>query len=972
MSQEPINITLNGQELCVSANATIREVAEQQGIHIPTFCHNDRLKPFASCFLCVVEVEKARTLLPACSTRVVSGMNIKTDSEIVRKSRRGALDLLLSDHAGDCVAPCETTCPAHIDIQGYIAHIANGEFEAAVHLIKRRNPLPVVCGRICPHPCESECRRALVDDEPVAINPLKRFASEYELQMGAVTVPRPLPDTGRRVAIIGGGPAGLSAAYYLRLMGHQPEIFEALPQLGGMARYGIPRFRLPWEMMDREIQAILDLGVPVHYQKKLGRDFSMADLKKRGFSAVLLAIGAHKSRAMGITNENAPGVMGGIDFLRGVVLGEEIKVGHKVAVIGGGDTAMDCARVAKRLGAEVTLLYRRTQAEMPSMPQEQHEAIEEGILIRYLTAPVGVLLDTGGHACGLKVITMELGEPDKSGRRRPVPKPNSEEILPFDLILAAIGQDPDLDCLDMDADKPDISQWKTFIHDEKTQVTSMTGVFAAGDCAFGPDILIQAIGEGRRAAQAIDLYLNGAEVKLIKEYIISRGHLAELEKADFAPRFVHKKRQLEVTLPPQQRLNSNGGWDAINVGFSEAQALAEASRCIECGCNARFDCRLRHYSTEYDAIETRFAGQNRKYAEDKRHPLIRIEADKCITCASCVRICSEVRQIHALSFISRGFTTQIGPSFGDPLQETGCDACGMCIDVCPTGALAPNTGKEAGPWIWDTVITSCTSCSRGCGLSVKIKNQRIVKINGIEGDPVNEACICAEGRFAYQMLFDQDNTSLPDLILERLSQLTQTVLVVVATTLTVEESFAAALVARQYNAGFYYMGSNGFSSPTKPNAKLIGEANVALLQRLGALPLREDHADRDQCWVLAIGCEVPEGWTGMSVAVADPLMTEGSFLNRDGHLVRLIPAWQKHGLRQGWQFLSHLAGAMFSDITTLRQHLVAEVKELTPLLDWDEHRLVSVALPVRMEPVAQDVRSRRFSAHMLAMQLSWE
>ncbi|MBF0426845.1 MAG: FAD-dependent oxidoreductase, partial [Magnetococcales bacterium] len=749
---ENITVTLNGRSVEAPAGATIRDVAEANGVHVPTFCHDDRLKPFASCFLCVVEVANARTLLPACSTRVTPGMAITTDSPKVTHSRKTALDLLLSDHAGDCIAPCEATCPANIDIQGYVAHIANGEFTAAVHLIKERNPLPVVCGRICPHPCESQCRRGLVD-EPVAINPLKRFSSEFELTHGPI-VPKPAPDTGHKVAVIGGGPAGLSAAFYLRKMGHAVEIFEALPELGGMARYGIPRFRLPWELMDREIKAILDMGVKVHFNQRLGKDFTIADLKARGFGAILLAIGAHKAKPMRVPNENVPGVIGGVDFLRKVVLNEPVQVGKgsKVAVIGGGDTAMDCARVARRLGADVALLYRRTQKEMPAALLEQEETHEEGVDIQYLVAPVEVVLNDKGAAKALRVISMQLGEPDASGRRSPVPTPGSERDLPFDIIIAAIGQDPDLSCLDKETEKPKTTKWSTIVYDEKTNVTSAPGVFAAGDCSFGPDILIRAIGEGRRAAMAIDLHLNGAEVTLKKEYAISRGRLAELEAADFQPRYVHQKREKESTFPPEKRLTNQGGWAPINVGLDQVQAMAEASRCIMCGCAARFDCDLRHYATAYGATEKRLAGDKRSYTVDSRHPLITIEPDKCITCASCVRMCSEIRDIHALSFINRGFGTRIGPTFDDPLPQTGCDACGMCVDLCPTGTLTFNFKQETGPWVSMARQTTCVACSRGCGVMVHAAGDRVVKVSSIDADPVNGANICAEGRFTYQLI----------------------------------------------------------------------------------------------------------------------------------------------------------------------------------------------------------------------------
>ncbi len=986
---ESINITLNGQEIQAPAGSTIREVAESQGIHIPTFCHDDRLKPFASCFLCVVEVEKARGLLPACSTRINPGMVIQTDSEKVTSSRKMALDLLLSDHAGDCIAPCEATCPANIDIQGYIAHIANGEPEKAVKLIKRRNPLPVVCGRICPHPCESQCRRGLVD-EPVAINPLKRFSSEYELEHGPF-LPATAADTGKRVAIVGGGPAGLSAAYFLRQSGHAVEIFEALPELGGMARYGIPRFRLPWDMMDAEIKSILDLGVKVHHGKRLGADFSVQDLKNQGFGAVLIAIGAHKAKPMRVANEDVPGVLGGVDFLRMAVLNEAtgVQKGTRVAVIGGGDTAMDCARVAKRLGGEVVLLYRRTQAEMPALPIEQEETMEEGVDVRFLTAPTEVLV-TDGKATGLKIITMELGEPDASGRRRPVPVEGSEEDMDFDLIIPAIGQDPDLSCIDAEKDNFETTRWKTFVYDEKTQVTSQEGVFAAGDCAFGPDILIRAVGEGRRAAQAIDLYLSGAEVKLSQPYAISRGRLEELDAADFAPRFVHKKRALEHTHPAEQRLSSQGGWAPINVGLDQAKAMAEATRCIECGCNARFDCDLRNYATDYDATEKRLAGAKRSYEEDTRHPLIRIESDKCITCASCVRICSEVRGIHALTFINRGFVTQVGPNFNDPLQDTGCDACGMCTDVCPTGTLSANTGKESGPWIWETTHSSCTACSRGCGIAVKVAENRVVKVNAIDGDPVNGANICAEGRFSYQLLAKRDAAADADAaiqsargVLDGSGQLA----VVVAAQSTVETAYAAAQLAKKRGGKLYYVTSaSRMPSDLKANAKLASEANIALLKRLDAQPWAEEitcdalvlvgtsvvadgvGADRTVA-ISAHGLEVD---ADVRITVADPLESDGAFLNREGALAMVNGSLQNGGLESVTTVLGRLADAAgATDLAAVRQSLAAEVPELVALTKANGQRLLPTHLKPELTWVAPDSRERAFKAHMEQLKLSW-
>ncbi|MBF0421535.1 MAG: FAD-dependent oxidoreductase [Magnetococcales bacterium] len=980
-----VPIILNGRAIDAKAGATIREVAEAQGIKIPTFCHDNRLKPFASCFLCVVEVKGARTLLPACSTRVAPKMEIFTDNDKVATSRKMALDLLLSDHAGDCIAPCEATCPANIDIQGYIAHIANGDFAGAVHLIKKRNPLPVVCGRICPHPCESQCRRALVD-EPIAINPLKRFSSEYELEHGPF-VPQAGPDSGKKVAIIGGGPAGLSAAYFLRQSGHAVEIFEALPELGGMARYGIPRFRLPWDVMDREIKAILDLGVKVHFNSKLGDHFTLADLKRQGFSAILIAIGAHKSKPMHIENENVPGVMGGIDFLRKVVLKEPVNVGKRVAVLGGGDTAMDCCRVALRLGAQVTLLYRRTQAEMPSSPWEQEEAHEEGVEFRFLTAPSAVVLDEKGHAKALRVITMELGEPDASGRRRPVPIENSEEDLEFDLIIPAIGQDPDLSCLAKDDVKPQTTKWNTVVHDAKTMVSTMEGVFTAGDCAFGPDILIRAIGEGRKAAEAINLYLSGVEVRIIQPYAISRGRLKELDSADFAPRFVHKKRALETTLPPEQRLRNDSGWAPINIGLDQIQAMAEATRCIECGCNARFDCDLRNFSTLYNATEKRLSGDKRSYEEDKRHPLIRIESDKCITCASCVRICSEIRNINALTFIKRGFNTRIGPNFNDPLQETGCDACGMCTDVCPTGTLAPNTGKECGPWIWNETISTCTDCSRGCGIKVAVNRNRIVKIQSVNSDPVNGAVICAEGRFGYQLLtkrVDRDNDTAIQKGRELLAQGGK-IAVLVSPKVTVEEAYAAARVAKRYGGRLHWVEGISIHGSSKPAGKMRGEANVALLSRLGATSWKGDAADifitvnlsdlppkSASSRVISLNSHGSQDDVSIAITIADPLETSGTFLNRDSELCVLNTTLVNAGVPTGFGALMRLCGEDgLADLEALRQALVGEYQELSALTQINGHRLIKTNVAPVLVAASPDTREAAFALHMKQMELPW-
>ncbi|MDR4497529.1 MAG: NAD(P)-binding protein [Candidatus Scalindua sp.] len=906
-------------------------------------------------------------------------MVIRTDTEAIRTTRRMALDLLLSDHSGDCIAPCEDTCPSNIDVQGYIAHISTGNYAAAVRLIKERNPLPVVCGRICPHPCEAQCRRGLVD-EPVAINPLKRFASEYELNYGPF-LPETKPDTGKKVAIVGGGPAGLSAAYFLRQQGHAVDLYEALPQLGGMVRYGIPKFRLPWDKLDKEISAIIDLGVKVHANKRLGRDFTIDELKNNGADAVILAIGAHKAKKMEIKNEEIEGVIGGVDFLRKVVLEETVNVGRSVAVLGGGDTAMDCARVAKRCGAEnVTLIYRRSQEEMPALQHEQDETMEEGVDFRYLTAPVEVL-EKNGRAIGLRVITMKLGDPDDSGRRRPQPVEGSEEDLDFDLIIPAIGQDPDLSCVENEKNVPECTRWNTFKYDQKSMVTSVEGVFTAGDCAWGPETVIRAVSEGKQAAKAIGLYFSGAKVEIKKEYQITKGRLKDLDMTDYSPRYVHKKRALEFTHPAEVRM-AEGGYNAINVGLDEAKALAEATRCIECGCKARFDCDLRDYSTEYGIGDVKFKGDRREYHVDTRHPFVCIEADKCITCGSCVRVCSEVRNISALTFVNRGFSTKVAPNFEDPLQNTDCDACGMCIDLCPTGALAENTGKEYGPWLTDTIISTCTSCQRGCAIKVHTKEGLITKIESVDDDPVNNALICREGRFSNQ-LQDKSIELGDDELKERLDCVrgilgkAGRLAVVVSPRLTLETLFTAKKLCDERKGTLYYLPGKKTEPNKFPYAKLKNSANAAILRKLGARAWDGSEADciflvgvylenrpLESTRVISMSNYKYGVEADVQIPLTDPLSMEGTVITDEGFLAFLRTNLPVGKNLTPYSLLADLGGLKnFSDIPSIRKQLAEYIPELNGLLGSNNERLLKTKLEPEIIDVAPDCRELAFEKY---------
>ncbi len=507
----------------------------------------------------------------------------------VRVCPKGVLSLtsatnrvLAWNRLGECLAPCQRTCPAQIDIPGYIRAIKLGRPEDALRIIKEHNPMPLSIGRVCPHPCESVCRRKHVD-EPVAINHLKRYAADLEMKKGRAEKPYCLPETGKKVAVVGGGPGGLACAYYLRRLGHQVTIFEAMPKLGGMLRYGIPEYRLPKKVLDWEIESILGLGIEVKTNTRLGADVKLDELTgKMGFEAVFIANGAWNSREMGVPGEGElVGAVSGTTFLIERGLDKMPWVGKQVVIIGGGNTAIDCARTAMRLGSqEVTILYRRTRAEMPAADYEIVEAEREGVKLHYLAAPTR-LVGEGGRLTGVEILEMELGEPDASGRRKPVPKQGSEKIIPCDMVVSAIGQFCDLDFLPDDG--PTFgnvcrTRWSTIETNPATLATGKPGVFAGGDAVSGPATVVEALAHGRRAARSINQYLRGEEVQGQPLALTPKNDpwpvIAEIHGVDQA------KREHMPELEPADR---QGSFTEVELGFSDAQAKSEADRCLQCG-----------------------------------------------------------------------------------------------------------------------------------------------------------------------------------------------------------------------------------------------------------------------------------------------------------------------------------------------------------------------------------------------------
>ncbi len=466
--------------------------------------------------------------------------------------------------------PCVSHCPNEADIRGWLTTIAQAEaygrtteeaLEIAWRKITERNPFPAVCGRVCPHPCEAECNRKNKDG-PVAINALERFVGNFGITKGLRLARLSDENYPEKIAIIGSGPAGLSCAYQLARRGYPVTVFEAFSRPGGMLRYGIPKYRLPREVLDAEIQRILDLGIELKCDFVVGRDIPLEELRQE-YRAVFVGIGAHRGLKLGVPGDDAGNVLSGTEFLNRANSGEAIQLGRKVVVVGGGDTAVDAARLSRRLGAEVTIVYRRTRAEMPAIEREIDGALEEGIAIEFLAAPAEVLRDKG-TAVGLKCIRMELGAPDASGRPRPVPLAGSEFRMEASTIIAAIGQVPEFGGM------PELQEGTDGISADEWGATKNPGVYAGGD-DLALAFVATAIYQGRMAAQAIEAHLRGTEPVKSAAYppankVIADWHM-EAERHE-QPRIPADRRDLETE---------------IERGLSEPEALEEAQRCMSCG-----------------------------------------------------------------------------------------------------------------------------------------------------------------------------------------------------------------------------------------------------------------------------------------------------------------------------------------------------------------------------------------------------
>jgi formate dehydrogenase major subunit len=752
-----MKIAINGSEIIAQEGITILEAAERAEIYIPTLCHVKGRNADNPCGLCVVEVEGNEAPLRSCDTKIEEGMSISTDSEVLKELRTERLAILAETHFGDCKAPCNLTCPGQINVQGYIAHVARGQYEEALRLVMERNPFPFSVGRVCPRFCETKCRRVLVE-APIAINHLKRFVADWCMANKIDLRIAKEPSTGKKVAVIGGGPAGLTGAYFLARRGHEVTVYEAAPKLGGMLRYGFPEFKIPKAVLDYEINTLLQMGITVQAGQKWGVDYALQDLQDSGFDAILIAIGNPVDKPLEIPGESLPGVIGSSEFLEKITTGEVVDYGQRAAVLGGNNIAVEAARALLRSGvAEVTIIYPRSKEEMPAHQRNIEDAEREGVKFMDLASPVEITApDTG---LDVELIRMELGEPDKRGMRHPKEIPGSNMHLNVDTVIYSMGKmatkggftgGPLEESLELTPTGNINSNPRTFL-------TNHDGIYAAGDATSGPRSVIQAVVAGRRSAENIHVQIMGEEREPGESrFNFSRGKTLN----DVVPEtFTGISSAPRGKMPERLSEKAIQDFEEVKLGFDEEMARKEAERCLSCGCTAFDRCDLKRLSIEND-INLNKTGMGTKplYAKDSSHPAITVDLNKCIFCQRCLNSCSyEALELSASGFDEKGRAEGISLLFNE-----NCVSCGKCVDNCSTGAL--NKKEQIVPMINEVVEkvrTTCPYCGTGCQLELKVKGNTIMEVTANPYQMPNYGDLCVKGRFGHSFINHPDRLATP-------------------------------------------------------------------------------------------------------------------------------------------------------------------------------------------------------------------
>ncbi len=751
-----MKITINDSELTVKSGITILEAAKKGGIAIPTLCYVEMVSD-SSCELCMVEVKGMAEPVKACATKVQKGMEVVTDSEELKTHRKDRLERLAKTHFGDCKAPCNLTCPGQINVQGYIAHVAKGEYEEALRLVMERNPFPFSVGRVCPRFCETRCRRILVD-EPVSINHLKRFVADWcmtnkvDLKLGRES------NTGKKIAVIGGGPSGLTAAFYLSKKGNDVTVIEAMPKLGGMLRYGLPEYKIPRNVLDYEINAILRMGISVRLSQRWGTDFTLRDLQDQGFDAMLITIGTWADQPLEVPGGTLPKVMSARKLLKNIAEGNPVELGRRAAVVGGNNIAMEAARSLIRENVdEVTIIYPRAQTEMPANQRNIREAEKDGVQFLLMASPTQVM--EGARGLDLELVRMKLGEPDKRGLRLPEAIPGSTNILRVDNVITSLGQSAlavPLTGGDLE-EQLELTPKMGIKANPRTSLTNLDGIFAAGDATSGPRSVIQAVVSARRAAENIHVHVNDiAKAAGEGRFNFTRGK--SFDNVDLKV-FDGINVKLREKMPERPSERSTQDFDEVRLGFTETMARKEAGRCLSCGCTAFDRCDLKQQCLDH-GVDPGKSGMGKKprYKLEHSHKTLLVDRDKCIFCKRCQNSCKyDALAVSATSFDTLDNPLDISIHFNEK-----CVNCGKCVDNCSTGAL--NKKDAIVPIINEKlrqVKTTCPYCGTGCQLLLRVKGDTLMEVTADPDVGPNYGDLCVKGRFGHSFIHHGDRLSTP-------------------------------------------------------------------------------------------------------------------------------------------------------------------------------------------------------------------